>query len=210
MHHYETLIFDFGNVLIDIDIPKWEKNIRSIIDDKLNEADLEPLLIDHFHKMEKGQLSNEDFVDGMLPYVKPGICRDNIIQSWNSILIGMTEDRFEMLLKLREKYKIYLLSNTNAMHMEWVYNYLRDTFQIEDWDDRYFDQTFYSHKMGMRKPDLDIYNEIVRVTGLDPEMTLFFDDNVDNIQAAKKFNIHGYLKPPSRDIGSIIQHLGLL
>ena len=158
----ENIVFDFGGVLLDIDYQKTYDALAKILN---IEFDLEALPNDVKQVMddfEKGAVSKETFIwnlqrqaQGVVPHGY------DIIRAWNAMLIGWNPLKFEFLLQLRAKYKVYLLSNTNELHLEWVMKDLKNNHQIEQFDEVFFDQTFYSHIEGFKKPDVNFYHHVI-------------------------------------------------
>ena len=108
--------------------------------------------------------------------------------AWNSLLLDLPPERVELLKKLRENYRLFLLSNTSSIHITQVNKILEATTGIEKLDDL-FEKVYYSYDMGLMKPDPAIYLQVLKEQGLEAEETLFLDDNADNIAAASKLGI---------------------
>jgi glucose-1-phosphatase len=129
---------------------------------------------------------------------------------WNSIFIGMPAHRFDLLLQLRKKYQVFLLSNINDLHLRYIEDYLAKTYGIHDFEQWYFDGVFYSHLVRMRKPDEGIYQYLLTDAQIEPEQAAFFDDLPENIQAAQSLGIQGHLHNPTREILEHVTTLGYL
>ena len=114
--------------------------------------------------------------------------------------MGWNPDRFKFLEELRKKYKVFILSNTNDLHLDWVMKDLKKNYKIKDFDTRFFDKTFYSHLMRMRKPEEKIYREVLKEAGIKASETLFIDDNKDNVMKAKKVGIKAVVHDPKNEI----------
>lgn len=190
----ENIIFDFGNVLLDIDIDLTIRAFRHLGLSGLNATEIHPHNAGVFLALELGEISGDEFAATLRSYVPAGnpVPTDQqILDAWNALLLGYEWRRFEMLDRLRESgYKVFLLSNTNLPHRL----FFIDKFNRENTDSRtfesYFDGCFYSDAMGLRKPDPTIYLETLRGAGItSPERTLFIDDNKHNTEAAKKLGI---------------------
>ena len=105
------------------------------------------------------------------------------------MLLQISPHRFEMLKTLKAKgYRLFVLSNTNVTHLEWVFNYCLVAHQVDDFD-AFFEKAYYSHLVGMRKPDAEIYEFVLSDANLKAAETLFIDDNGDNIASAKALGI---------------------
>jgi glucose-1-phosphatase len=184
----KSIIFDLGNVLIDIDFPRSEQQLKALLGDnllekleKINQANL-------FYEFEKGNVS-EDFFIKTLQSLGENVSEQQIKDAYNAMLIGFKAERFEMLKRLAEKYTLYVLSNTNKMHIDWVHQHLEKDLHITNYESQYFKTVYYSHELHLRKPDVEIYEYVLQDAQLKAEETLFIDDNHDNIVAAQSIGI---------------------
>lgn len=207
MQTVKNVIFDFGNVLFDLDLPAIERNLKLHLGEKF-EAAKEKLLHDKvFELYEVGGLSTEEFVDALRFSVEPALEKEQVVSVWNSIFLEMPPARFDMLLRLRERYSVFLLSNINDLHANWIDAYMEREHGIRDFHARYFDGVYYSHWIRLRKPDRDIYEYVLADAELKPEETVFFDDLEANIQAANALGIRGILHPPGTEIIQVVDQL---
>jgi putative hydrolase of the HAD superfamily len=178
----DTIIFDFGDIFINLDkqatIDGLEKLGLSSWTEDLNQLNM---------AFEKGQVTREDFLLGFQKYI-PNASLDEIETAWNAILLDFPLKRLEFLQKLSSKYRLFLLSNTDAIHI--------DTFERENgasfYSDFYqcFEKVYFSFEMGMRKPDAEIFNYVLAQHGLVAKHTLFVDDKKENTDAAHALGIH--------------------
>lgn len=196
----KNIIFDFGNVLFDLDLPKIEHGFFNLFGAAYSQAS-EKLQKDNvFQLYETGGLSTTEFVDAIRFSAAPHPPAEAVIQVWNSIFLDMPKERFELLLSLRKRYKVFLLSNINDLHAAWIDEYLAREHGILDFKERYFDAVYYSHLIRLRKPDLEIYEYMLEDANIKPEESIFVDDLLPNIQAAEKARINGMLHPQGADI----------
>jgi FMN phosphatase YigB (HAD superfamily) len=114
------------------------------------------------------------------------------------MILGFTTDSIELLMELRSRYRLFLLSNTNAIH-EVVYNrLLKQEHGIENLD-RIFEKIYYSHQLKMRKPDPENFRHVLKDSGLEPGESLYIDDTLMHIETARSLGIRAYhLVPPER------------
>ena len=112
-----------------------------------------------------------------------------------------------MLSRLKEKYNVYLLSNTNKTHVDWVDGYLKTVygFSIQDFDERFFHKSYYSHLIHLRKPNDNIYEFVLQNAGIRAEYTLFIDDNAHNIEGAKRIGLQTILHPVGDEIVEVMK-----
>lgn len=180
MSKIRALIFDLGGVILDID---QERTLRAF--NRLG-LDLEALnyQMPVFNHFEIGKISIEEF-RLILKTALNGLADDNQIdQAWNAMLLEMPHARLQILNKLKQHFKLYLLSNTNALHMQYFYNYLQQKHSVEVWNET-FDHIFFSHEIGLRKPDLSCYKHVCDAIGFAPEQCVFIDDSIINIRGAE-------------------------
>ena len=117
--------------------------------------------------------------------------------AWNSFLGSIPTYKLDLLLKLREKYVVYLLSNTNEIHWKWsckhAFHY--KAFRVED----YFERIFLSYEMKMVKPDVAIFEKLLEESGIDPKETFFIDDSTENCRVAETLGISTYTPKACED-----------
>lgn len=184
----DAIIFDLGGVILNIDYQLPVKAFRKLgIEDfsgYFSQASQSKLLDDY----ETGRISSSEFISSIREIVQPGTSDDQIIDAWNSILLDLPEQRLFTLEKAAENHRIFLLSNTNDLHIESFNRYLLDEFQLPSLEP-FFEQLYLSYEVGLRKPDPRIFEYVLQDAGLDPQNTLFIDDSVQHIQSAKELGI---------------------
>lgn len=178
----DTIIFDFGDIFINLDkqatIDGLEKLGLSEWNEELDQLNL---------SFEKGQVSRENFLLGFQKYI-PNASLDEIEKAWNAILLDFPLKRLEFLQKLSTKYRLFLLSNTDAIHIETFQQATGASFYGDFY--QCFEKVYFSFEMGMRKPDAEIYNFILAQHGLVAKHTLFVDDKKENTDAASALGIN--------------------
>lgn len=195
----KNIIFDFGGVLLNIDYSKTSTAFRQLGFDNFDEMYGQFTADSLFEQLETGAVSNEAFLDRLLSAAKKDIDRSQLAAAWNAMLLDYRLESLSFLEKLSGHYKLYLLSNTNAIHIdEFRQRFVRETDQPSL--DAYFTKAYYSHEVGLRKPNADIYEFVLKDAGLKPGETLFIDDSINNIEAAKKLGIHTHLLLPNERI----------
>lgn len=179
----KTIIFDFGDVFINLDKEGAMKNALTLF--KLNEIPEDLIVINTLY--EQGLISSEEFIEFYTDNF-PKLSKKDIIDSWNFILKDFPEERLTFLkkLKLENKFKLILLSNTNEIHINWVKEQVRFYNEFKSC----FDQFYLSHEINLRKPNDDIYEFVLNQNNLRAEECLFIDDTKDNTEAASKLGIH--------------------
>jgi putative hydrolase of the HAD superfamily len=195
----KTIVFDFGNVFLNLDI---EGAIQKALDVfKLKEFPEEMTAINCLY--EQGLISTEEFIEFYTDNF-PKVSKDEVIETWNFMLKDFPQNRLNFLteLKFSSKYKLILLSNTNELHIDWVKNHI--SF-YEDFKNC-FDKFYLSHEINLRKPNVDIFEFVIRENNLKAENTLFIDDNRDNTLTAKKLGLSIWnLSPKKEDIVTLFK-----
>lgn len=202
----KAVVFDFGNVIINIDVEKTvlafsELTFKSPTRIKQLFADAEV-----FKKYETGFYSDDEFRDVIRQILSYPLNDQEIDQAWNALLLDVPKKRLDFLESLKMKYPIYLLSNTNNIHIEQCKNYFRTKFGIANFE-TIFNETFLSYKMGLWKPDYKIYDAVINKIGLKPQEVLFLDDNQDNIDAASDLGIQCIKINPPECFTEILEHI---
>ena len=178
----DTIIFDFGDIFINLDKQATIDGLKKLGLSEWNE-ELDQLNF----SFEKGQISKEDFLLGFQKQI-PNASIDEILEAWNAVLLDFPLYRLEFLQKLSTKYRLFLLSNTDSIHIH--------TFEKEHgtsfYSDFYqcFEKVYFSFEMEMRKPDPEIYSYILNQHGLIPKHTLFVDDKKENTDSALALGIN--------------------
>jgi putative hydrolase of the HAD superfamily len=102
------------------------------------------------------------------------------------------EGNHDLLLNLKGKYRIFLLSNINEIHLEYINNYLKSTFNLDS-NNGFFEKIYYSHLIGKRKPNQEIFDQVLTENNLNKEETLFIDDSPQHLKTATSMGINTYL-----------------
>ena len=138
-----------------------------------------------FSGIETGEIDTEEFCDALREISgRPDIRDRKIIDAWNEFLVGIPSERLECLAKLKDSYRLFMLSNTNRIHWTLATN---DLFLYRGRTvDFYFERIFLSYKLGLAKPDSKIFRLAVKESGINPQETLYIDDSGDNCKAAAK------------------------
>jgi len=187
-----NIIFDLGGVLLDIDFNKVQQAFHRIgftnFDQQYSQLQASHL----FQKLEMGKISENDFYHTLKKGSTQQINNEQIKNAWNSILQDFRTESMNFLQKLKKEYRIFLLSNTNSIHLNEINTILNQQLGVSELD-YYFEKAYYSHKVGMRKPNSDVYQYVIKDAQLNPEETLFIDDTYVNIDAAKNLGFQTHL-----------------
>lgn len=203
----QNIIFDFGNVLFDLELGAIHREMQRLLNGQYPKVREQLLESGIFHLYETGGISTEEFVETLRLTADPPLQAEQVIEAWNAILLGMPRERFDMLLRLRQRYQVFLLSNINELHANWIDEYMLREHGLTDFQTRYFDAVYYSHLIRMRKPDRDIYEYVLADAEILPEQSIFIDDLEPNIEAARALGIQCIHKTPELDIMELMEGL---
>jgi len=197
MKPYKYYIFDQGNVILDINpqlsLDAFTALMNPTAADRVSASDLlggcdNQFITDYM----LGLVSTNQFIDYLMPIMRPDTTRQQIIDAWNALILDIPQQRLQALLKLRsEGNKTYILSNTNEEHVRYIINkcFNNDRHEME----RYFDDLFFSCEMHMVKPSRDIFIEVIRKTGMNPNEAIFIDDLQKNLDTAAELGFNTLL-----------------
>jgi FMN phosphatase YigB (HAD superfamily) len=197
-----NLLFDLGNVIIDLDIPATENALRALLGPHMQSSFARNEQFGILRDYELGLLPEAEFFAGFRELAGSPVPDEVIRNAWNALLTGIPQPRLHMLETLRRDYQVFLLSNTNYTHLQWVYEYLERTYGITDFDTRFFDKPYYSHEIHLRKPDAEVYQYVLQDAGILGSETLFIDDNASNIEGAAEcgLQVHHHSRGTIEDI----------
>lgn len=185
----KNIIFDLGDVILNIDVPVASKSFAEL--SGREQAEILELFSKNalFRQFETGELDEAGFRNYIRKILDFSDLSDEAIDTaWNSLLLDLPPERVQLLQNLAKNYRLFLLSNTSSIHITQVNKILEASTGIEKLDDL-FETVFLSYEMGLMKPDQRIYQKVLEAAGLKAEETLFLDDNLANIEAASKLGI---------------------
>lgn len=184
----DFLIFDLGNVIIDIDYQHSLSLIRQQLPSSLH-SKLDDFYKTEFHyNYEKGKIDSATFRQEVNSYFGQNWEDTHVDYLWNSLLGKIPAERLALVKKVREHYQVGVLSNTNLIHIHAVNDILQRDHGIKNFDP-IFDWVFLSHEMGYAKPQPEIYEKMLTDLGTSPERVVFFDDLAANVEAANEIGI---------------------
>lgn len=184
----KNIVFDFGCVIVDLDKHKCIDALNNIGAQRISNYVDECRQTDMFLALELGTLDVEGFCREVRSRAPECTGTDSeIAEAWGELLTGIPLERLHRIEDLHERYNIYLLSNSNPVH--WGKSVERFFPLSGHAPEYYFDKMFISYKLGMVKPDPQIFTTLLEGTAAAPAETLFVDDSLANCQAAEKFGI---------------------
>ena len=180
-----TVIFDLGGVLFDIDYKLTQQAFQRLgATTNFDAVYSQQKQAGIFDEFEKGNISPAQFRDGLRKWLPETITGKQIDGAWNALLIGFPRKKVELLDRLKKRYDLFLLSNTNEIHLPEVLKMIDEAHEPGQMG-KLFIKEYYSCRMGLRKPEKAIYETVIDENKLDPAATLFIDDLIQNIKGAK-------------------------
>ena len=180
---YSAIVFDLGQVIVPFDyklftdkLDQIQKGLGEQFVAKYNAS------YEIHRRFEKGEISEKDFISKMLEYLDHKIDGETFCKYWSDIF-SFNEDVIALLPLLKQKYKLYLVSNTNSIHQKYGY---KDYGFL-----KLFDKLFLSHEVGFIKPEKEIYQAVEKESGFPSEEHIFIDDILEYVDAAKKLGWDG-------------------
>ena len=187
----KNIIFDLGGVILNLSVDSTLRKFAEIsghpIDKVIEIYHARPEFLDY----EKGEITNDEFRRNLKEIFGITKLDSELDEFWNAMLGDIPGERIDLLRELRSKYKTYLLSNTNAIHLDYFSGMVKKAHGIESLDPL-FHKTYYSHLMKMRKPDPAIYEFVLKENGLKADETIFLDDNEANLKGAASVGIQTF------------------
>lgn len=199
----KNIVFDLGGVLIDLDFDRALKAFRKAgfenIEEQLQSFNREGV----FMQYELGNISSEEFRSAIRKQAHVSLTDREIDDMWNLILLNIPHEKLKLMLELRGKYMVYLLSNTNQIHWDYTCNhaFTYHGFRVKD----YFEETFLSFEMHLAKPDKAIFERMLQEANLLPEETFFIDDSEANCKAAEELGIHTHHYRIGEDLNKLFE-----
>ena len=197
----KNIIFDLGGVILNIDYDQTANAFKKIginnFDDIYSQAKQGQV----FDKLETGELTPDEFREYMKEIV-PSLQLSAIDKAWNAMLLDLPAARIDLLKKLKKKYRLFLLSNTNEIHIKCFRKIIESSYG-ENIFDAIFEHQYYSSDIGMRKPNAQCFQYVLEKNGIEPSETLFIDDSIQHVEGARKLKINTYHLIPGEDITTL-------
>ncbi|HEY8401569.1 MAG TPA: HAD family phosphatase, partial [Cytophagaceae bacterium] len=192
----KNIIFDLGGVIINIDIDRTFRAFAQLTGLSFELVKERFINARIFERYEVGELSDSEFRHLINQTLGTTLEDEQIDEAWNTLLLDIPAERVRLIQQLRKKYKVFLLSNTNRIHIDGVNKILFESTGVPKLENL-FDKIYYSWKIRLSKPSVTSYYEVLRDSSLKGEESLFLDDNVENIEGARLAGLHTlHVKPP--------------
>ena len=206
MKKYKAIVFDLGAVILNINYQNTIDEFTKLGVKKAENFYSKKVQMHLFDQIEIGKISKYQFLNELQKETKNANLKQ-VELAWNAMLLELPEERFQLIKKLKNSHAIYLLSNTNSIHI--------DAFKKKLGNEKWlafcklFDKMYLSHKLGLRKPDVKIFEYILKDQKLKAEEVFFIDDSLQHIKEKKKIGIHCHHLLDNEDITSLFADITL-
>jgi putative hydrolase of the HAD superfamily len=194
----QNIILDLGGVVVDLAPGLTLERFASL--GFTGHESLEKVMAEYpvFEDYETGRISTDDFLTSIQEIKGRDISHEEIIWAWNTMILEPRKEIFNLLQALKGHFRLYLLSNTSELHIHSLNERLIARHGINGLEE-VFDRVYYSYKLGMRKPDMEIFEFVLKDAGISPAETLYIDDSSIHLESAGKLGIKVYhIEPPER------------
>ncbi len=198
----KNILFDLGGVILDIDVSATLKGFYELGFPKELLSYPQNLNTDLFFRYETGKVSTEEFRNELRKISGVDFSDEDFDRVWNNMIIRIPEGRTKLIAKLKERYKLYMLSNTSALHVPVYEKMYQNAAGMSVHE--VFDKVYYSHETGWHKPDKGAWEFVINDAAIVPEETIFLDDSIHNIKASQALGfqaIHIHERTTLLDLG---------
>lgn len=204
----DAIILDFGGVLFNIDYDAPARAFQALGMTDFRSIYSQASQTDLFDRLEVGKISNDDFLEALKQYLPTGVSAAQILDAWNVILLDIPKHRIDFVHRLAQRYRVFLLSNTNAIHVAEFEQTIDRTMGLTYFRDA-FERIHYSNVLGRKKPYPETYLHVCSLHGLTPDRTLFIDDSLQHVLGALDAGLHAYhLEVPKEELGEVMVQFG--
>ena len=200
MKNIKSIIFDFGGVLLNISYQNTIDEFEKLGVDNSSAFYSKKSQTNIFNLLETGEISENELIREIQSSCKSAT-RKQIIFAWNSMLLDLPKNRTNLLENLKEKYQLFLLSNTNAIHIKELKSRLGELKYSKFYN--LFNKVYYSHEIGVRKPHSEAFRLVLDENNLKEKEVLFIDDSPQHIKGAKELGIHTYHLKDNEEITTV-------
>lgn len=202
----KNIIFDLGGVIFDLDYQRMSQafnDLGALEFDKVFTLSKQDHILDRY---DTGKISSAEFRSALMQKLNITLSDLEFDHAWNAMLVGIPQTRLEFLKNLKEKYKLILFSNTNAIHLKEVLNICKSQNGFNSFGN-YFHREYYSHLLGRRKPDPEAFKTILLENNLKANETLFVDDLLQNVLSAREVGLYALYFTPDKTLFDILKFI---
>jgi FMN phosphatase YigB (HAD superfamily) len=184
----KNILFDLGGVLLNLDQNKTISAFENL-GIELEQVNLHAGLFTDF---ETGKCNADFFIASLKQHLPTAVDSSTLVNAWNAMLLDFPAFRIELLKELQKDYQLFLFSNTNSIHIEAVLNLTDEQFGKGVFESM-FNGVYYSHEIGLRKPDVIAFEKVLELAKINAAETIFIDDSPTNISGAQAAGLHTVL-----------------
>jgi FMN phosphatase YigB (HAD superfamily) len=208
MEQIKNIIFDLGGVIINLEINKTISEFNKISNTPFESIYTQLQQNPIFDLFDKGLVTETDFFNELKLLIKSKVANEDLIFAWNAMLLDFPISRLITLNKLKSKYRLFLLSNTNETHIAAFETMLYKAHGYKNLQP-FFEKVYYSCRMKMRKPDLEIFEQVLKENNLIASETLFIDDTIHHVNGAQKAGINALLLAKNKEFEQLFIENGI-
>lgn len=205
----KNIILDFGGVILNLSIPKTISAFNALSPVPFEQIYTQSAQVELFNRFDKGEISETDFFGQLSTQIAYSGNVDDLRAAWNAMLLDLPEHRLKLLLDLKKRYRTFLLSNTCEPHILAFETEMKRVHGLDNLEP-YFEKVYYSCRMGLRKPDKEIFEYVLKQHGLLAEETVFIDDSLQHVKGAAEAGIEAHLLEKGQEVGDLLRDLKLL
>lgn len=188
----KAIIFDLGGVILNIDYQKTISEFQKMGIENFENLYTQAQQNHVFDKFEMGLISTQEFRNYIKTESGINITDQQVDLAWNAMLLDLPKKRIDLIQQLASKYKVFLFSNTNQIHLNAFRKSIGKAHKKPMLLEEIFVKTYYSHELKMRKPNPNGFEYILNSHNLNPATTLFIDDSEQHIKGAQKLGLQTY------------------
>ena len=179
----KNIIFDLGGVLLNLGVAQTRDAFIKLGLKQIDDLFRIGYAHGFFRDYEVGAITDEEFVERARQLCRAGTTHSEVIDAWNIMLLDFPAERVQFLQQLKNKYRLFLYSNTNAIHLRAFQKSYQDVYGSAM--DDLFEKAYYSHVINHRKPDVAAFEYVINDSDVTAAETLFIDDALINVEGAR-------------------------
>ena len=199
----QNIIFDLGVVILELDYNRTAAAFQALGISHFDTIYSKIKQQDFFDRFETGHLTNEEFRDTIRKNIPQPVTDQQIDTAWNAMLLSIPPSTLDLLRDIGSKKRIFLLSNTNHIHIEAFTAIIDRQYGFRKFE-QLFEKTYYSCNMGMRKPNADIFDFVVKENHLNIAETLFIDDSPQHVEGARNYGLTALHLHTGTNLGQLV------
>jgi glucose-1-phosphatase len=206
----KNIILDFGGVLLDLDYMRTQQAFVDLGCKNFEQIYSQAQQTDLFNQFDKGEVTETVFFEELknLSGLKTISVMD-IKHAWDAMLINLPKENYVLLKELKNKYRVFLLSNTNETHITAFEKLIPQTCPLSEFESM-FEKIYYSCRIHLRKPDVECFRYVLNDSNLNPEETIFIDDSIQHVEGAEKAGIKTYWVQKGVSTTSLLREINIL